>query len=111
MTSSVQPPISPSLGVTLGRTLDLAQRVAIDRLRLWQLELRARESGAARCGAAIGFGALCLAVAWVAAWAAALVALEPWLSLETRLVMLATAQLALGAFSVWAGLRSRRAVR
>jgi hypothetical protein len=105
MASSVQQPIAPPLGVTLERTLDLAQQVAVDELRLWQLEIQERLLGVAKRGVAIGFGALCLAVAWTVGWAAAVVALEPWFSLETRLLMLAIAQLALGAGAIWFGLR------
>jgi hypothetical protein len=39
------------------------------------------------------------------------VALEPWFSLEARLLMLAVSQLLLGAVAVWFGLRNRRAAR
>jgi hypothetical protein len=108
MASSVDQ-IAPPLAVSLERTIDLAQQVAIDELRLWQLDLQERLSDAARRGVAIGFGALCLMVAWVVAWAAAVVALEPWFSLETRLLMLAISQLLLGGTAIWFGLRGRRA--
>jgi hypothetical protein len=119
MERSVQKPIVPSLSVTLWRTLDLAQQLATDELRLWQLELNDRLSDAMndrlgeamRRGVWIGFGALCLAVAWVVAWAMAVVALENRFSLEARLAMLAISQLALGAILVWFGLRSRRTAR
>jgi hypothetical protein len=110
MASSVDP-IAPPLTVSLERTLDLAQRVAIDELRLWQLELQERLVEALRRGVAIGFGALCLTVAWVVAWAAAVVALEPWLSLEARLSMVAISQLLLGGLAIGFGLRSRRTAR
>ena len=89
MDHSVQQPIAPSLGATLGRTIDLAQQVATDELRLLQLDSQDRVSDAMRRGVWIGFGALCLAVAWVVAWAAAVVALEDRFSLEARLAMLA----------------------
>ena len=52
MASSVQHPVP--LGVTLGRTIDLAQQVAIDEFRLWQLELQDRVGEAVRRGVAIG---------------------------------------------------------
>ena len=107
MDRSVQQPIAPSLGASLERTLDLAQRVATDELRLLQLDSQDRVSDSMRGGVWIGFGALCLAVAWVVAWAAAVVALEDRFSLEARLAMLAIAQLALGAALVGFGLRSR----
>lgn len=90
-------PIGRSLGATLGRAIDLAQQVATDEVRLLQLESRERLDAAIRRGAWIAFGALCLAVAWVGAWAAALVALEGRFSLGSRLVMLAILQFLLGA--------------
>ena len=109
MASSVQQPIAPPLGDSFERAIDLAQQVAVDELRLWQLQILERVKDAARRGMAIGFGALCLAVAWTVGWAAAMVALAPWFSLEARLLMLAIAQLALGAGAIWFGLRNRRA--
>lgn len=112
MASSVEQRIAPPpIAVSLERTIALAQQVAIDEFRLWQLELQERLSDALRRGLAVGFGALCLIVAWVVAWAAVVVALEPWFSLEARLLMLAISQLFLGAVAVWFGLRSRRAAK
>jgi len=110
MDRSVPPPIVPSLGATLGHTLDLAQQVATDELRLLQLESHDRVSDAMHRGAWLGFGALCLAIAWVAAWAAALVALEGSFSLEARLAMLAISQFALGTALIGFG-RRRLAAR
>jgi len=110
MASSVDQ-IAPPLAASLERTIDLAQRVAIDEFRLWQLELQERLAEALRRGASLGFGALCLTVAWVVAWAAAVVALGPWFSLEARLLMLAISQLLLGGAAIWFGLRSRRTAR
>ena len=107
MDRSLHRPIAPPLSITLGRTIDLAQQVVIDEFRLWQLELQDRLSDAMRRSVWIGFGALCLAVAWVAAWAVAVVALEGRFSLEARLAMLAISQLGLGALLIWFGLRSR----
>lgn len=97
MDSRVDWPKGRSLGATLGRAIDLAQQVAIDEVRLLQLESRERFDIAVRRGAWIAFGALCLAVAWVGAWAAAVVALEGHFSLGTRLAMLAILQFLLGA--------------
>jgi hypothetical protein len=101
--------IAPPLAVSFERTIDLAQQVVIDELRLWQLELQERLGDALRRGVAIGLGVLCLSLAWVVAWAAAVVALEPWFSLEARLLVLAISQLLLGGVALWLGLRSRRA--
>jgi hypothetical protein len=109
MASSVQQPIAPPLSDSFERALDLAQQVATDELRLWQLQIQERVMDAARRAVAFGFSALCFAVAWTVGWAAAVVALAPWFSLEARLLMLAIAQLALGAAAIWFGLRRRRA--
>ena len=107
MDRSVRPPTTPSIGAALGHTIDLAQQVATDELRLLQLDSRERVSDAMHRGMWIGFGALCLAIAWVAAWAAALVALEDRFSLEARLAMLAIMQFAFGTALVRFGLRRR----
>jgi hypothetical protein len=106
--SSIHQPVAPPLGDSFERAIDLAQQVAVDELRLWQLQILERVKDAARRAAAVGFGALCLAVAWAVGWAAAVVALAPWFSLELRLLMLAIAQLVLGAGAIWFGLRRRR---
>lgn len=108
MDRMLQQPTEPSLGATLGRTLDLAQRVATDELRLLQLESKELVSDALRGGVWIMGGAFCLAVAWVVGSAAAVVALEDRLPLEARLALLAIAQLALGASLVGFGLRRRK---
>ena len=107
MDRHVRPLAVPSLGDALGHTIDLAQQVATDELRLLQLESQERVSDAMHRGMWIGFGALCLAIAWVTAWAAAVVALEDRFSLEARLAMLAITQFAFGAALVRFGLRRR----
>ena len=99
--------ITPSLGVTLERTIDLAQKVASDEFQLLQVEVHDRVSDAVRSGAWFGFGALCLVIAWIVAWAAAVVALEGRFSLETRLGMLAILQFVIGAALIGFGMRSR----
>ena len=98
-------PIRRSLGATLGRAIDLAQQVATDEVRLLQLESREHIDEAMRRGAWITVGALCLAVAWISAWAAAFVALEDRVSPVSRLAMLAIAQFLLGAALFARGLR------
>jgi hypothetical protein len=108
MDRSLHQPTEPSLSATFGRTLDLAQRVATDELRLVQLELKDLVSGALRGGVWLAGGAFCLAIAWIVVSAAAVVALEGRLPLEARLVLLAIAQLALGASLVGFGLRRRK---
>lgn len=104
-------PIAASLSATLGRAIDLAQQVATDEVRLLQIESHERFDDAMRRGAWIGFGALCLAVAWVGAWAAAVVALEGRFSLEARLATLAISQCLLGAALLARGLRHRADAR
>ncbi|MCX5740435.1 MAG: hypothetical protein NTZ61_18435 [Proteobacteria bacterium] len=107
MDSSTDSPIAPSLGAAFGRAIELAQQVATDEVRLLQIESHERVGDAMRRGAWIAFGALCLAVAWIGAWAAALVALEDRFSLEARLAMLAISQVLLGASLLAHGLRRR----
>lgn len=109
MDRSVQQSNEPSLGAALGRTIDLAQQVATDELRMLQVESNDRVGDAMRRGAWVGIGAFFLAVAWIVAWAAAVVALEDRFTLEARLAMLALSQLTLGIVLVGFGLRSRPA--
>lgn len=97
--------IEPSLGETLGRAIGLAQRVAVDELRLLQLETQERIQTGARRGAWIALGATCLALAWIAGWAAAVAALAASFPLEIRLAMVAGAHLLIGAILLTAGLR------
>ena len=111
MDQRVDQQVEPPLGVALGRTLDLAQQVATDEIRLLQLETLDRVSEVMRRGMWIGSGALCLAVAWVAAWVAVVVALERWFPLEQRLALLVISQIALGSALIGFALRNRRAVR
>jgi len=107
MHSPAGPPTAPSLGDSFGRALDLAQRVAVDEVRLLQIESHERLSAVMRRAAWIGFGAFCLAVAWIGAWAAAFVALEDRFSLEARLALLAISQCVLGASLLAHALRGR----
>jgi len=111
MDHRVDQQVGPSWSVALGRTLDLAQQVATDEVRLLQLEIMDRVSEVMRRGMWIGLGALCLAVAWVAVWVAVVVALEERFSLEQRLAMLAISQIALGAALIGFALRQGRAAR
>lgn len=97
--------IEPSFGDTLGRAIDLAQRVAADELRLLQLESHERIHAFAQRGAWIACGTACLMLAWIAGWAAAVAALAGSFPLETRLAMVAGAHFLLGTGLVTAGLR------
>jgi hypothetical protein len=96
-----------SFGASVGQTIDLAQRVAADELRLLQMESQERIESLARRGAWIAFGALCLLIAWVGLLAAAVVALEGRFPLELRLLGMALSQLLLGAALVAYGVRDR----
>ena len=111
MDSRAPSPFDTSLGATLGRAMDLAQQVAADELQLLQIETHERVGGALRRSVWIGAAAFCLAIAWIAAWTAALVALEGRYSLEARLTMLAVSQFGLGAFLLALGLRGRSGPR
>lgn len=105
----VRPAREASLGDTLGRALDLAQRVATDEVRLLQLESHERAAEMARRAAWLGSGAACLAIAWTAASIAAVVALGDRFPLEIRLLLVAAFQALLGAGFVMAALRRRGA--
>ena len=110
--SRVSRPIDrDSLGATLGSAANLAQQLAADEVRLLRMESEEHLNAALRRGAWIGSGALCLAVAWIGAWAAAFVALEGRFSLDARLAMLAVAQCVLGAVLLARGLRRPAAPR
>lgn len=100
-------PAQPGLGETLGRALDLAQRVAVDQVRLFQVESREHLQTGARRAAWIGAGLLCLVLAWIGALAAVVVALEGRFSLEARLALVAGSQAFLGLALVAWGLRRR----
>ena len=93
---------------SLGRALDLAERVAADELRLLQLESREQVEHALRRAGWIAAGVFCLCAAWIGLLAAAVVALDGSLSLEARLGVLAASQGVLGAaLLVWARRRRR----
>lgn len=97
-----------SFGTTLGRAVDLAQRVAADELRLLQLESYERIQSVMRRGAWIAFGAVCVLIAWIGGWVAIVVGLAERIpQLEVRLAILALAHLVFGAGLLWAGLRAR----
>jgi len=98
-------PIGPSLGTSLGRAFELAQRVAGDEVRLLQLESHDFLRGTLRRSIWIGVGLFCLMVAWLGLLAAAVIALEPRFSLEVRLALLALLQAAAGAALVAWGAR------
>jgi hypothetical protein len=102
---------SPSLSATLGLAADLAQQVAADEVRLLKIESQEHLNAAIHRSAWLGSAALCLGVAWIGAWSAALVALEDHFSLEARLVMLAVAQCLFGAVLLARGLRRPAAPR
>jgi hypothetical protein len=106
---STLPPSDSSLGAMLGQTIDLAQQVASDELRLVQFDAQDRVIEAIQGGAWVGFGVFCLSVAWFAAWAAAAVALEDRFSLEARLAVMAISHLMLGTILIRFGPRGRRA--
>jgi hypothetical protein len=101
-------PRPPSLAESIGRALDLAQSLAIDELRLLQVESQERLQEIARRGVWIAAGIFCLVLAWVGLLSALVVALEERLPLETRLGVVAGSQLVLGVVLLVSGLRRRR---
>ena len=104
---AASPPLEPGWSPSLGRALDLAQRVAADELRLLRLESRDEVERALRRAMWTTAGLLCLGIAWLCVLAAGVVALEGRLSLEARLVLLAASQAVLGAAMLGLGQRTR----
>ena len=98
----------PSLVETAQHALDLARRVAVDELRLLQMESLERIESTARRSGWVLFGAVCLLIAWVALLATAVVMLEGRVSLELRLLGVAASQLVIGAGLLAYGLRGGR---
>jgi hypothetical protein len=90
---------------SFGRAIDLAQRVAVDELRLLQLETREQMERWLRRTLWVAAGVLSLALAWLALVAAAVVALEGRMPLEVRLGLVAGCQAVLGAALVGLGVR------
>lgn len=100
-------PPEPSIGATLLRAVDLAQRVAVDEVRLIHLETKEQAQSFLRRGAWIAAGTLCLLLAWLGFFAAAVVVLEPYFSLAARLGLVAGSHAILGGALLGLGLRRR----
>ena len=92
---------------SLAQTIDLAQRVAIDRLRIFQLDLEERARGALRRSTWIAVGFLFLLAAWIGLLGAAVFALAERIPLSTSLLVVATSQLLIGAGAILWGRRVR----
>lgn len=99
--------IEPPLGASLERAIELARRVAVDEFELIKIDANERLKRGLRRGLWLGVAALGLLVAWLAALASLVVALEPYLALEARLALLAASQLVLGGVALVFALRSR----
>lgn len=93
----------PSLGGLLGRSVDLAQKVAVDEFRLLRIESRENTKSFLLRGAIAFVAGLCFLLAWVALCATVVVLLEPQITLAGRLGLIAGAHLVIGvALIVWA---------
>lgn len=93
----------PSLTGLIGRSVDLAQKVAVDELRLLRAESREYTKGILLRGAVAVVAALCFLFAWIALCATVVVVLEPQLFLSARLGLVAGAHLVIGiALIAWA---------
>jgi hypothetical protein len=91
----------------IAHTIELAQRVAIDRLRIFQLDLEERAREVLRRSTWIGVGIFCLLAAWVGLLAAAVFALAEWIPMAASLLAVAASQLFLGAGAILWGRRAR----
>jgi hypothetical protein len=99
----VRTPSEPSIA----HTIELAQRVAIDRLRIIQLDVEERAREVLRRSTWIGVGLLCLLAAWVGLLAAAVFALAERMPVQTSLLLVATSQLLIGGGAILWGRRER----
>jgi Putative Actinobacterial Holin-X, holin superfamily III len=100
-----------TIGATLLRAFDLAQRVATDEVRLLHLETQDRVHSLLRRGTWVAAGSLCLLLAWLGLSAAAVVVLAPYASLAARLALVAASQALLGAVLMAIGLRNQEELR
>lgn len=92
---------------SIAHTIDLAQRVAIDRLRIFQLDVEERVRTALLRSTWIGVGVFCLLAAWLGLLAAAVFALAERMPLHTSLLLVATSQLLIGGGAILWGRRAR----
>ena len=97
-----------SASIALERTLGLVHRMVINQMRMVQFEWEDHVQRRLRRSTWIGFGLVCMLLAWVALLGAAVVALEGVLPLEGRLVLVSTSQLLLGVALIGWGRRLRR---
>lgn len=97
-----------SLGRLVGRAVDLAQRVAIDEVRLLKIESRDELLSLGLRAAGMTIGAFCFALAWLALWSAVVVWLETSLSLTARLGVVGAAHVVLGGVLLAWSLRGAR---
>jgi len=101
-TERIVGPVRPD-DASLSHTLELAQRVARDRLRLLKLDLEERASSVVRRSTLISVGALCLLLAWIGLLGAAVLGLAQQIALPLSLLVVALSQLVLGAALIlWA---------
>jgi hypothetical protein len=92
---------------SVAHAIDLAQRIAVGRLRLLQLDLEKRAQSALQRSAWIGLGGLCLLLAWLGLLGAAVAALDTRLPLQTSLLLVSLFQLLIGAGLIAWGRRLR----
>ena len=103
--------IEPPLGASLERAIELARQVAVDEFELIKIDASERLQRGVRRGLWLGVGALGLLLAWLAALASLVVALQPYLTLEARLALLAASQLVLAGVGFGLALRPRERER
>ena len=92
---------------SIANTIELAQRVAIDRLRIIQLDVEERAREVLRRSTWIGVGLVCLLAAWIGLLAAAVFALAERMPMQTSLLLVATSQLLIGGGAILWGRRER----
>ncbi len=97
------------LAVAAHSLLEAGERMALDWLELIRLEWADRADSLTRGLELTAIGLVILAMAWILASAALVIALGRWLPLDASLVASALGEACLGSLVLWLGRRSRLA--
>lgn len=95
----------PSLIDAVLRVIEASQRLVLDRVDLARLDVARLASYALRGAVFVAVGAVLIAGAWFATLGFIVLALEPYLSPTTSLLVIAFATFVAGAASVATGIR------
>ena len=99
------PAAAPSLADALIQLVEVAQRVVLDRVDLARFDLAQIATRMLRAAALVAVGAVCLAGAWFALLAGAVVWALDYMPLFSALALAALVSVAAGAAAIAAGVR------